>query len=345
LVGAADPLVSAAGLQPRAAAKGLFFGTAVDSSTLANDPAAMVPIPGECGIVVGESSFKWAELRPRPDQFAYQRADALMDYASGQGLQVRGHTLVWGAFNPEWLEKTLTPQNAEQRLTTHIQNVVGHFRGRLVQWDVVNEVVRPQDDKPLGLANTIWFKAMGPAYIDVAFHTCAAADPHPLRVLNEFGVEYATDDNQRRRGAILALLGDLTRRGVPVQALGLQGHLNTAQNLDQKGLAEFCADVASLGMKIIVTEMDVSDRWLPADIATRDAAVAAQGRAFLDAVLPNQAVLGVLSWGLSDRRSWLNEVLPRPDGLPARALPLDPGLRRTPLWSAMAAAFDLAPHR
>jgi endo-1,4-beta-xylanase len=342
LIGAAD----SAGLDSRARTKGLFFGTAVDAEMLRNDPATMSHVAGECGIVVSEASFKWAELRPSPDSFAYRRADMLMDFAARHRLQVRGHTLIWGAYNPEWLQKTLTPQNAERLLTTHIRAVVGHFRGRLVHWDVVNEVIRPQDNKPLGLADTIWFRTLGPAYIDLAFHACATADPLALRVLNEFGVEYATDDNRRRRGAILSLLADLKHRGVPVQALGIQGHLDAARrDLDQKGLAEFCAEIAALGLKIIITEMDVSDRWLPPDIATRDAAVAAHGRAFLDAVLPNQAVLGVLTWGLSDRRSWLNESLPRPDGRPARALPLDQDLRRKPLWHALAEAFDLAPTR
>jgi endo-1,4-beta-xylanase len=313
---------------------------------LRNDPTAMNHVPAECGMVVSEASFKWAQLRPRPDMFAYEQADMLMDFATRRGMQVRGHTLIWGSYNPEWLEKTLLPDNAERLLTDHIHAVAGHFRRRLVHWDVVNEVIRPQDNRPLALADTIWFKALGRSYIDLAFHACAAADPGALRVLNEYGVEYATQDNRRRRGALLALLADLTHRGVPVQALGIQAHLDAARrDLDQQGLADFCADIAALGLKIIITEMDVSDRWLPADIAMRDAAVAAHGRAFLDAVLPNQAVLGVLTWGLSDRRSWLNDALPRPDGLPARALPLDRDLRRKPLWHALAEAFDLAPAR
>ena len=96
---------------------------------------------------------------------------------------------------------------------------------------------------------------------------------------------------------------------------------------------------------MIVTEFDVRDQLLPASVVARDAAIAAHGRAWLDAVLPNPAVLGVLSWGLSDRASWLNTSFPRPDGLKQRPLPLDEDLNRKPLWTAMAASFDAAPVR
>ena len=116
----------------------------------------------------------------------------------------------------------------------------------------------------------------------------------------------------------------------------MQAHLEAGvPELDQKALAQFCQDVASLGLKICITEMDVRDNREPADIATRDAGVAAQGKAFLDAVLANPAVIGVVTWGLSDRRSWLNKQWPRTDGLPQRPLPLDTDMIRKPLWTAI----------
>ncbi len=345
MTGAAAALLGAAanepGLHTIASRRGRFFGTAVDHSTLSGDPAALSHVPIECGIVVGENSFKWAELRPRPDAFAYEQADMLVAYAARNRLLVRGHNLVWSEFNPDWLVKSLTPDNAERLLTTHIRQVAGHFRGRLVHWDVVNEVVQPDHHQTLGLANTLWFKALGPRFIDIAFHACAAADPHALRVLNDYGLDYAIPWQDRKRGAVLDLLADLTKRRVPVQALGIQGHLDASEtHLDQKILERFCADVASMGLKLIITEMDVSDRGLPADIAVRDAAVAAHGRAYLEAVLPNPNMLGVLTWGLTDRRSWLNDSLPRPDGLPQRPLPLDRDLQRKPLWHAIANAMN-----
>jgi endo-1,4-beta-xylanase len=126
----------------------------------------------------------------------------------------------------------------------------------------------------------------------------------------------------------------------------LQAHLDAAETrLDQRVLSRFIADIAAMGLKVVVTELDIRDDRLPADIAVRDRAVADHARAWLDAVLPNPAVLGVLTWGLSDRRSWLNQKFPRKDGLKQRPLPLDADLRRTPLWYAIAAALDSVPPR
>lgn len=334
------------GLHRRATRGNRFFGTAIDPGLLAHDPAYMARVPQECGIVVSESAFKWGALRPRPDAYSFDGADALAEYAARHGLPLRGHTLLWHKDNPAWLDEALTPAGGERLLTEHIRAVAGHFRGRVVHWDVANEAVWPPDGRPGGLRDSPWHRALGPAALDLAFHACAEADPAPLRFLNEDQIEYAWDAHARKRGAVLDLLADLLARGVPVQALGMQAHLEAGvTDLDQTALARFCADVASLGLRIAVTELDVRDNRLPADPAIRDAEVAAHARAYLDAVLPCPAVLGVLTWGLSDRRTWLNDEIPRADGLPQRALPLDAALRRKPLWHALAAAFESAPPR
>jgi endo-1,4-beta-xylanase len=335
-----------AGLHSRARSKGLFYGAAIGPGALHGEPALMAHVPVECGMLVSEANFKWAALRPAPNKFTFETADLLVTYAVRHHMAVRGHNLMWHEANPDWLEQALTPQTGEKLLTDHIRVVAGHFRRRLAQWDVVNEPLKPEDGMPFGLRDTLWLRALGPRYLDIAFHACAAADPGALRVVNEFGIDYAIDWQERRRQALLTLLADLKARGVPVQAVGLQAHLNAAEpRLDQTVLNRFVADIASLGMAVIVTELDVRDDRLPADVARRDAAVAAHAHAWLEAVLAHPAVLGVLTWGLSDKWSWLDERFPRPDGLPQRPLPLDAEMRRKPLWSALADVLDTAPGR
>lgn len=337
---------AAPGLNHHAGHRGLFYGAAIDQTILRTDPAYMAHVPIECSVLVGEASFKWAELHPRPDQFHLENAERLMTYAARHGQRVRGHTLLWHQANPPWLAETLTSENAEKLLAAHISTVVRHFRGRLIHWDVVNEVLRPEDGKPGGLRDSLWFRALGPRMLDVAFHACAEADPHALRVINDYGLDYALPDEEKKRAAMLELLAAMKSRGVPVQAVGLQAHLQAGRgDLEQAVLVRFCNDIAAMSLAIIVTEIDVRDNKLPADITVRDAAVAAHGRAYLDAVLANRAVAGVLTWGLSDRRTWLNDEIPRADHLPQRPLPLDRDLARKPLWQAMADAFDAAPQR
>jgi endo-1,4-beta-xylanase len=333
-------------LNTRALRKGLFFGCAVDESQL-GDAALLAHVVDDCGMVVSEGSFKWAALQPQRGHFSFARADALMQFAARNRLRVRGHTLVWHEANPPWLEPAVTPQSAEKLLTGYIAEVCGHFRGKLAHWDVANEVLNPDDGQPLDLRLTPWLRALGPHYLDLAFHAAAEADPSALRVLNEFGTDYTLAWQERRRVALLKLLETLLARGVPVQAVGLQAHLDASEtaSLDQRVLARFVADIGAMGLKVLATELDVRDDGLPANIPTRDQAVASHAGAWLDAVLPSPAVRGLLTWGLTDRRSWLNDKFPRKDGLPQRPLPLDPELRPTPLWQAIAAAFDAAPAR
>jgi endo-1,4-beta-xylanase len=345
LMGAAA-LPETAGLNDRAKRNGRFYGAAIDSGLLANDAAYMDHVAVECGILTGEASFKWGALRPKPDAYSFDKADRLMAYAQRHGMVVRGHTLLWHEDNPAWLTDTLSPANAAPLLTSHIKTVAGHCRTRVVHWDVVNEVLWPQDGKPLGLRDTLWYRAMGPDFLDVAFHTCAESDPASLRFVNEYGLDYAWDEDERKRQAMLALLSRLKDRGVPVQGLGIQAHLDAGvKELNQAKLAQFCNDVAALGLKIVITELDVRDNRLPADTAVRDEAVASHTRLYLDAVLSCPAVLGVVTWGLSDRRSWLNDKLPRADRLPQRPLPLDADLNRKKMWQAIADAFATAPAR
>ena len=335
------------GLHHHALSGRRFYGSAIDNAVLRGDRTYMAQVPVECGMVVSESAFKWAELRPAPDKYNFAHADLVMKYAAIHNLQVRGHCLLWHEYNPPWLEATITPANAEHLLSTHIATVCHRYRHRLTHWDVVNEVLWPQDGQRLGMRNSIWFRMLGMRMLDIAFHACAEADPGATRFINDFGMDYAWPDNEAKRQAMLNLLTDLKARGVPVQGLGMQAHLEGGVDsaLNQTVLAKFCDDVASLGLQVVITEMDVRDNRLPAEIEARDAAVASQGRAFLDAMLASPAVLGVLTWGLSDRRSWLNDDLPRADGLPQRPLPLDTELVRKPLWTAMANCFDAAPTR
>ena len=319
----------------------MFYGCAIDHDTLAGSPATVAHVPAECAMVVGEYSFKWDATQPERNKFSFTRSDAVMEFAARNGLRVRGHNLLWHEAVPAWLPEALPPANGEALLTQHIEAVAGHYRGRMAHWDVVNEVVQPDDKQPLNLRNTLWTRALGPRCLDIAFETCARVDPTALRVLNEFGTDYAIPWQERKRVALLALLADLVARRVSIQAVGLQAHLDAAEvTLDQAVLAKFVADIASLGLKVVVTELDVRDDGLPADPIARDIAVADHAGAWLDAVLPNPAVLGVLTWGLSDKRSWLDAKYPRPDGLPQRPLPLDDKMKRKRLWTSMAGSFD-----
>ncbi|HBB32474.1 MAG TPA: glycosyl hydrolase family 10 [Cyanobacteria bacterium UBA8803] len=332
-------------LGQRALAKGLIYGAAANYTTLSSDAEFSARFIKECGLLVPENELKWDTLRPSPDRFDFTQSDWLAQFAQNQGMLLRGHTLVWHEALPGWFKSKVNHQNAEKFLSDHIKTVVGRYAGKMHSWDVVNEAIELPDDRPDGLRKSPWFEVLGPDYIDLAFRLAAEADPKALLVYNENRLEAPKFES--RRTSVLKLLERLKSKGTPVQALGMQSHIgNATWNESQaKNLRNFLKDVASLGLKILITEMDVIDEDMPLDTAVRDRLVAGVYEDFLSIVLDEPAVIAVLTWGLSDRSTWISNYKPRNDGAPVRPLPLDAELNRKLAWNAIARAFDRAPKR
>lgn len=326
-------------LGQQAQAAGRLYGAAVDVAGI-SDAAFAAAVATECSLITSENSLKWAALRPAGDRFDFARGDTLLGFAQARGLAFHGHTLVWHSALPSWFSSTVNAANAEQFLIEHIETVVRHYAGSVHSWDVVNEAVDVSSGRSDGLRNTPWLQMLGPRYLDLAFATAAAADPGALLCYNEYGLELTS--SAARRDATLRLLSDLLGRGVPVRALGVQGHVGGSSwsQFDGAGFAGFLRDVARLGLRILITELDVKDNHLPASIAVRDQGVASVYRDYLAVALAEPAVVAVITWGLSDKYTWIATSAPRSDGLPVRPLPLDAAFARKPAWEAIAAAFS-----
>jgi endo-1,4-beta-xylanase len=321
-----------------AASRGLIFGAAIQAAMLTDAPYAAA-FAAEAALIGSENDFKWAATQPAADRFNFDPADAVTGFARANGQLLRGHNLAWHMGNPAWLEQTLTPANAKSILVNHVETVVSRYAGQMHSWDVVNEAVLPSDGRADGLRKSLWLAALGPGYIDMAFQTAAAADPKALLVYNDFGLEYSDTSGVSKRTAVLQLLGGMLGRGVPVGALGIQGHLSAGRIFEAGPFVDFLGAVGRLGLQILVTELDVDDSSLPADTSERDRSVAAVYEQFAVAALSAPAVIQIMTWGLSDRHSYLNVAHARADGLPQRPLPLDAALARKPAWDALATAF------
>lgn len=337
-------------LKERAAAKGLIYGAAIQYSQLLSDGELANNVKRECGILVPEWELKWfvgkQPLRPSPNSFDFSRADWMVNFAKTHSLLLRGHTLVWHESLPPWFKSEVNSQNAKQFLEKHIKTIVQRYVGKIHSWDVVNEAIDLTDKRPDGLRTTPWLKLLGADYIDLAFRLAAESDPQALLVYNDYGLDYDTLKDEAKRTAVLKLLERLKSQGTPVHALGIQAHLSPGNNkFNQEKLRKFLRDVASLGLKIMLTEMDVTDKKLPIDIVVRDRIVAAAYEDYLSVVLDEPAVIAVLTWGLSDRYTWLSEYQPRSDGAAVRPLPLDTNFKPKLAWNAIARAFDRAPKR
>ncbi len=345
---AATPALSTErSLRDLAAARGVIFGAAIEPHVVAGDPDFADLLRRHCAAFTGENAMKWNALRPSRDRFDFAEADAVVAFARRQGAQAYGHTLVWHEAMPGWLTDALTPRTAETLLTDHIRRVAGRYAGSVQAWDVVNEVVERNDRRRDGLRLSPWFRALGPGYLDTAFRAAREAAPRARLALADYGLEY--DDERwmvEKRGTMLDLLERLKAAGVPIDALAIQGHLEGARHpAFGAGLRRFLADVASLGLEIYVTELDVNDQKVPGAVARRDITVADSYRAFLDVVLDEPAVKRVTTWGLSDRHTSKRDMFPRADGAPVRPLPFDAALRPKLAYQAMVDAFVAAPSR
>lgn len=319
----------------------LLYGCAMKSSQLKGDPEFTESVLREANSIVAEYEMKRLIIQKQKGRWDFTGADKLMRFALRHRLAMRGHPLVWYHSNPPWLAEDMFFRPDEKRhLVDYIERVAGRYRAKIHSWDVVNECVHPQEGGPNGMrVKNIWMQAFGEQYIDTAFHAAREADPHALRFYGDFGVEHSSRWHADRRRAVLRLLERLLARNVPIDGFGIQGHLKAFRHpFVERELEDFMAEISGMGLKIMVSELDVADRAGPADIQTRDEAVATLTRRFLEVVMDNPASIGVLTWGLSDRYSWLS-VYPEykwPDGSKSRGLPLDENLERKPMWHAIA---------
>jgi endo-1,4-beta-xylanase len=319
--------------------RGILFGCATNTFEL-RDPAFVPALTRDCAIIVPEFEMKRGITEAVRGQFDFSAADTLVSFTQSHGMAFRGHPLVWHKRNPDWLEEAVLSSRDDTLLVDYIQAAMARYRGRAQSWDVLNEVISPPDGRADGLRNTFWLNRFGPAYIDIAYHAARAADPNTMLVYNDWGCEAGAPENDRFRAATLNFLEGALKRGVPIDALGLQGHLGLGgPQVDQHKLRDFLSAVQSMRLRILVTEHDVDDTGGPSDIAARDRMVADASRRFLDVMLDNPATTAVLTWGLSDRYldppGWRERLM----GFSPRQLPLDANMQRKPMWNAIAASL------
>jgi endo-1,4-beta-xylanase len=333
-------VAGAASLGSHAWAGGRLYGCAVNVRALATNPDYAQLIRQQCGILVAENEMKWAALRPGPETFRFNEADALVRFAEANRMKVRGHNLAWHRYNPKWFDTTVTAANARQMLVAHIQTVMRHYAGRIHSWDVVNEAIEVKDGRPDGLRNSAWLRLAGDDYIELAFRTAREADPKALLTYNDYGIEGESAEAEQKRAAVLGLLRRMRAHGVPIDAVGVQSHIAASGATYGAGLMRFLAAARELGLQVFITEMDVNDRTLAADNPSRDTSVASAYKDYLDLVLGDPAVRAVLTWGITDRYTWLNSEDSRKDGQPERPLLFDSDYKPKSAFFAARGAFD-----
>ncbi len=243
------PLTGRAPLRELAEGHEKRIGSAVNTSVLASDDAYRALLAREFSGVTAENVMKWALVEPRRGVFDYTAADNLVEFARQHGQVVRGHTLVWHNQLPAWLtEAAFTTAELSDILHAHIAQETSHFRGNIDAWDVVNEPFNEDGT----WRDSIWFRALGPDYVGLAFSWAQATDPQARLYLNDYNVESIN----AKSDAVYALVQDLLARGIPVQGVGFQAHLAIELGFPTT-LRENLERFAALGVDVAITEADV----------------------------------------------------------------------------------------
>jgi endo-1,4-beta-xylanase len=336
-------------LKAHAHKRGLLAGCAVSAANLREEAFTQV-LAEQYSLVVPENALKFGPLRPKPDTYAFDNADELVNFARQHSIKVRGHNFVWHEQLPTWFAGTVTKDNAKKFLTEHILTVGGRYKGKMQSWDVVNEAINVADGRPDNLRKSPWLELLGPEYLEIAYRTARQADPKAKLTYNEYGIEDESDGNAAKRDATLALIKRLKAAGAPIDALGIQSHISAGTpRVFGKGLRDLIDQAQSMGLEVYITELDVNDDAIQdSDAATRDRMVADVYRDYLNCALQSAAVKTVLTWGLTDAHTWLNGIKSHREKRPDRSqrpLPFDPDYKPAPAFFAMRDAFDKAPHR
>jgi endo-1,4-beta-xylanase len=311
-------------LRALADSQGLSIGAAVAIDPLDTDADYRDVLAREFNMVVAEDAMKWDALRPDRDTFDFAAADRIVEFAEQHDMQVRGHTLVWFNAMPPWLEELdLTRDEAIELLREHITTVVGRYRGRITQWDVVNEPLNEGDEG--GLRNNVWLRWIGEDYIALAFQFAREADPDAELYYNDYdwGAPGPKTDK------IIELAGDLKSAGVPIDGVGIQFHV--LSGIDAPAVAAKLAEIEALDLDVAMTEVD-NGIPLPTDPAKLDEQASVFG-GLLETCLGLTRCDTYVMWGFTDRHSWIPEFLP---GYGA-ALIFDEQLQPKPAYTALVA--------
>lgn len=290
------------------------IGVAIAKKNLAGEEAAL--IKKQFNSITAENDMKMEMMQPIEGKFIWTNADSIINFAIKNNIKVRGHNLCWHEQAPSWLfigkdGKEVSKEVLLQRLKTHIETVVGRYKGKIYAWDVVNEAI--DDDSTKYLRNSKWYQICGEDFIIKAFEYAHAADPDAKLYYNDYNTE-----RPEKRERLYKLLKSLKDKGVPIDGVGLQAHWSL-QEPTKNELVTAIKRYSSLGLKIQFTELDISIYpWEKYKRAKRTD----ESDAFTSELETKQmlkykmvfeifrnykdVITNVTFWNISDRRTWLD---------------------------------------
>lgn len=303
-------------------AKDFYIGTALDTNQIMErDPMVSSLIAKEFNSITPENCMKSMFLQPEKDKFDFKMADKYVAFGEKNKMFIHGHTLIWHSQLPKWMSQIKDSLTMATAMNNHITTVVGNYKGRIHSWDVVNEALNEDGT----LRKSVFLNTYGKEYLTNAFKLAAKADPKTDLYYNDYNL----CTPKKREGAI-ELVKNLQKKGAKIDGVGEQGHwhLNTP-TLEE--IEKTILDFSALGVKVAITELDISvlpSPWdvVGADVNQRSEAnekmnpypkglpedikiqLAARYEAIFKLFIKHQDKISrVTLWGVNDGQSWLND--------------------------------------
>lgn len=292
------------------------IGFAVEPMMVKSDAAFREIILRHADGFTATNAMKPNRISPRKDVYNFQSADYLVDFAKANNRRVHGHTLVWfNEWAPKWMKKIRDSTELESAMKVYIQKVGAHFRGKVVSWDVVNEAfddrngsIRQDSLNEKGKTLLNLGKILGRDYVARMFQYAHDADPDALLFYNDYGQE----TNPAKLKAILAMVADFKKRGIPIHGLGLQMHSNI--DTPEYGIENVIRQFAETGLQIHISELDISmniGKTITFQPTVEQLQMQSQKYKFVvetyRRIVPERQQFGITTWGVGDKDSWIPE--------------------------------------
>ena len=303
-----------------------YIGAAINSDQInGTDSLAVKIVEKHFSSIVAENCMKMENIQPQNGVFDFTEPDAFVAFGEKNNMKIIGHTLIWHSQTPPWAfvdEKGNEVSRYEliERMRNHIQTIVGRYKGRVHGWDVVNEALLDNGQ----WRESKWYTIIGPEYVQLAFQFAHEADPNAELYYNDFNEWIPV-----KRDGIYDLVKSLIDKGVKVDGIGMQGHFNM-ENPSIELMEEAILKYASLGVKTMITEMDITVLPWPSEQTTAEVsfnrdyeeklnpypngmpdsaynALMDRYSSFFELFLKHQDKIDrVTLWGVHDNQTWKN---------------------------------------
>ncbi len=260
--------------------------------------------------LTAENAMKFGEIHPSEDRFDFEKADKMMEFAKSNHLKMRGHTFVWHNQTSDWIFLDTNGKEASKelvidRLRKHVEVICNRYKDIVYTWDVVNEAI--EDKTGEQYRDTKWRRILGEDYIKTVFEIVKEQDDKAELVYNDYNNEQPEKLEKTYR-----MLEEMLHKGAPIDSVGIQAHWSIRDSNLMDDLKRAIERYASLGLKIQVTEMDVSmfefedKRKDILEPTTEMLYLQEQAYHNIFSVFREykELVTSVTFWGISDRYTW-----------------------------------------